>query len=280
MSNKVSFFFLLVMIISVACNNQTSSDAEEKATEDMAQFAEDKDFQKAHEEPESIGAPTEGEIMTFATPDGQTASAYALVPENPNGNFLFVIHEWWGLNNHIKEEAVRLFKNLEGVTIMALDMYDGKVATTQEDAGKFMQAVNQERAEAIVNGAIAHAGPSAKIGTIGWCFGGGWSLRSSILATKQGAGCVIYYGMPVQDAAELAPIEADILGIFAEQDGWITPAVVSKFEALAKATGEQVEIHQYDAAHAFANPSNPKYDKEAADEANAIALVFLQERLK
>ena len=277
MSKRILFFFILSLASLAACNNSNS--ANEASADDMAQFADDEAFQKAHDEPETIDAPTDGQMMTFATPDGKTGSAYALVPENPNGNFLFVIHEWWGLNNHIKEEAARLFNSLDGISVMALDMYDGKVATTQEEAGKYMQAVAEERAEAIIQGAIAHAGENAKIGTIGWCFGGGWSLRSSILAADQGAACVMYYGMPVQEAEKLAPIEADILGIFAQQDGWITPEVVDKFESLAKATGENVEIHQYDAAHAFANPSNPKYDKEAADEANALALAFLKERL-
>ena len=100
------------------------------------------------------------------------------------------------------------------------------------------------------------------------------------MAGAQGAGCVIYYGMPVEDAAALAPLQADVLGIFAEEDGWITPDVVNKFEDLAKATGKQVETHQYKAAHAFANPSNPAFDAAAATEANALALSFLKERLQ
>ena len=236
-------------------------------------------FQAAHETPDAIATPTDGSMMTFPTPDGKTASAYALVPENPDGNFLFVIHEWWGLNDHIKQEAGRLFNSLGDVTVLALDMYDGKVATSQEQAGEFMQAVTEDRANAIIQGALNYAGDEAGIGTVGWCFGGGWSLKASILAGDQGKACVMYYGMPVQEADKLAPIKADILGIFAEKDGWITPEVVSKFESLAKATGENIEIHEYDAVHAFANPSNPKYDKEKADEANAIALKFLQERL-
>lgn len=279
MFKQLLLILLMGTLALSACNNQSTSDSSKTASDDMAQFADDQEFQAAHNKPETIDTPTDGEMMTFETPDGKTGSAYAIVPENPNGNFLFVIHEWWGLNDHIKQEAGRLSKGLEGVTVLALDMYDGKVATTQEQAGEFMEAVSEERAQAIIKGALAYAGEEAKIGTIGWCFGGGWSLRASIMAGDQGEACVIYYGMPVQEADKLAPIEADILGIFAEKDGWITPEVVSKFESLAKATGESIEIHQYDAVHAFANPSNPDYDKQAAQEANAIAMAFLQERL-
>lgn len=279
MSTRFYFSLLLAGLVFMSCNNRSGSAAEEATEDDMAQFADDPAFKSAHETPEATDSPTEGQMMTFPTPDGKTGSAFALTPENPGGNFLFVIHEWWGLNDHIKQEAVRLFHSLEDVTVLALDMYDGKVATSQEQAGEFMQAVTDERAEAIVKGALAYAGPTAKIGTIGWCFGGGWSLRASILAAGQGTACVMYYGMPLQDAKTLAPLQADILGLFAKQDGWITPAVVSKFESVAKATGKDIEVHQYDAVHAFANPSNPKYDKQKADEANALALNFLEERL-
>jgi carboxymethylenebutenolidase len=277
--SKHILFYLLIGLLSWSACNTSGSNNEDTASDDMGQFADDTAFQAAHDTPEAIDTPTDGSMMTFPTPDGKSGSAYALVPEKPGGNFLFVIHEWWGLNDHIKQEAGRLFNSLGDVTVLALDMYDGKVATSQEQAGEFMQAVTEDRANAIIQGALNYAGEDAGIGTIGWCFGGGWSLKASILAGDQGKACVIYYGMPVQEADKLAPIEADILGIFAEQDGWITPEVVSKFESVAKATGENIEIHQYDAVHAFANPSNPKYDKEKADEANAIALNFLQARL-
>lgn len=280
MLKRIFFLLLLGSLGLTSCNNAGNSDTAAENADDMAQFADDQEFQEAHPEPETIEPPENGEMMTFETPDGKSGSAFAIIPENPNGNFLLVIHEWWGLNDHIKWEAGRLAEGLEGVTVLALDMYDGKVATSQEQAGEFMQAVKEDRAQAIIQGALAYAGEEAKIGTIGWCFGGGWSLRASIMAAGQGEACVMYYGMPVQEADKLAPIEADILGIFAKQDGWITPEVVNKFESLAKATGEHIEVHQYDAAHAFANPSNPgAYNEEAAAEANAIAMEFLQERL-
>lgn len=266
------------LFLLASCGGNKSTAEGEK--EDMAQFADDQEFKDAHDTPEENDHKAAGEMITFSAADGTDASAYALMSKEASDKYLLVIHEWWGLNDHIKEEADRLFGELGNVNVMALDMYDGKLATSPDEAGKFMQAVKPERAEAIVKGAIAKAGENAKIGTIGWCFGGGWSLKSSIMAGDQGAGCVIYYGMPVQEAAALAPLKADVLGIFAEKDGWITPEVVNKFSDLAKATGKNVETHQFDAAHAFANPSNPKYDEKAANEANALALNFLKERLQ
>lgn len=245
----------------------------------MEDMAGDKKFQEAHETPEKIDHNAKAKLTSFATADGKEAKAYVLKTAETSDKYLFVIHEWWGLNDHIKKEAERLFGELGNTNVMALDLYDGNVATTREDAGKFMQAVKEERAEAIIKGALAHIGKEAKVATIGWCFGGGWSLKSSILAADQGVGCIIYYGMPVQEPAQLVPLKADILGIFAEKDGWITPEVVNKFESLTKATGKNFVSHQFDAEHAFANPSSPRYKEDAAQKANKLALDFLKNHL-
>lgn len=272
--------FLLVVItfLFIACGSEQSTNAE-SSDEGMAKFTNDEEFKDAHELPDSLEFKGTGEMMTFETADGKPGSAYAIANYENSKKALFVIHEWWGLNDHIKQEAERLFNELEGVNVYALDLYDGKVADNRDDAGKFMQGVKEERLNAIINGALAHVGTDTKVGTIGWCFGGGWSLRSSILAEEQGAGCVIYYGMPVMEPAKLAPLKADVLGLFAKKDGWITPAVVTKFEGVMKAVGKEVKTKQFDAEHAFANPSSPRYKEADAQEANAMALEFLKERL-
>ena len=269
MAYKFSHLMLLAgLLISWSCsnNNSSSSDTEQG----MEQFVEEEGFKEAHDEPKDIAFTPSGENIEFETPDGAKATAYALMTEQPSDKYLFVIHEWWGLNEQIKQEAERLFKALKNVNVLALDMYDGKVADNRDDAGKYMQAMQQERGEAIVNGALEMAGASAKVATVGWCFGGGWSLRSSILAGNQGAGCVMYYGMPVMDKAVLEGLNADVLGIFAKQDGWITPEVADKFKTVATEVGKNVDIHQFDAAHAFANPTSEAYKEEAAQNANML----------
>jgi carboxymethylenebutenolidase len=270
---KNAFYLLFSLaVFAMACNNAPKNT-------DMADFADDPEFKEAHESPRSANVSGAGTMIQIPIAEGaEPGQAYALMAENSN-KYLLVIHEWWGLNDNIKEEAERLFAELEDVNVLALDLYDGKVATNPDDAGAFMQAVSADRAKSIVAGAIQMAGPEADIATIGWCFGGGWSLQASILAGEQGVACVLYYGMPVQRADEIAPLQADILGIFAEQDGWITPEVAQNFEELAKATGKNIEIQQFDAAHAFANPSSEAYNEEAAQEANKRALEFLKERI-
>lgn len=274
---KLTVLFLFSLLFIVACQNSGQQG------DDMGQFAEEEEFKDQHETPEKIDFKGNGSMATFDIAGGESGSAY-VVGSRDAEYVLLMIHEWWGLNDHIKQEADRLAAELGNVNVMALDMYDGKVADTPDKAGELMQSVKQERLEAIINGGVdfisSKMKSTPKIATVGWCFGGGWSLRASILVGDRGAGCVMYYGMPVQTAEELAPLEADILGIFAAQEQWINKEVVSKFDKLTKATGKNFEYHFFEADHAFANPSSPRYNEEAATKANDLVLTFLKEKLQ
>ena len=189
-------------------------------------------------------------------------------------------HEWWGLNDYIQKEVETYYKDFDGaVNVMAIDLYDGKVAATPEDAGKLMQSIQEARAKAIIAGALKFVGEKARIASVGWCFGGGWSLKSALLEGKQAAGCVVYYGMPVENEAELATLNCDVLGIFANNDKWITMDVVSQFAQKMAHAGKNLALEHYDADHAFANPSNPKHDKVKAQQAHAHAVAYLKKSL-
>jgi carboxymethylenebutenolidase len=249
------------------------------ATESFAVFASNKDFNKEHALPMAYVHTSEtGKMISFRTPDGKSGNAF-FIPEKESDSYVFVIHEWWGLNDHIKKEADKIHTDL-GVNVIALDLYDGKVATTREQAGEYMGAVNTDRAKAIINGAIEFAGNNASIGTIGWCFGGGWSLQTALLAGDKAVACVIYYGMPEKDINVLKTLNAPVLGIFAKKDEWITPEVADNFKKNMVEAGKEVEIKMYDAVHAFANPSNPEHDKEASAEAYTLALALFEKTLK
>jgi len=251
------------------------------ATGQFASLANDKNFVKEHLDPAPFMGNAElGEKFTFKVADGIDASGYMIKAKNPTHNYLFVIHEWWGLNDYIKEVSGKLSKDLGNINVIALDLYDGKVATTQEMAGKYMQGADEKRIKSIINGAIALAGPEAKIATIGWCFGGGWSLQTSIMAGKQAVGTVMYYGMPETDVERLKTLNTDILAVFANKDAWITPKVAADFQANMTKAGKKLTLKQYDADHAFANPSNPVYNSVAAADAYAATLSFLMPRLK
>jgi carboxymethylenebutenolidase len=164
--------------------------------------------------------------------------------------------------------------------VLALDVYDGRIATNAEEASKFMSETKDERVRAIISGALEYAGKDARLQTIGWCFGGGWSLQAAMMAGKQCTGCVIYYGMPETDPKKLKSITFPILGIFASQDAWIKPEMVNKFESEMKKYNKDITIKSFNTDHAFANPSNPKHDKAAAAEAHNLVVDFLRKNLR
>jgi carboxymethylenebutenolidase len=281
----LSLFFLMIFCsvlafsqskkIAVCCSQSTSS------TQMFAMLASDKKFVLSHPNPKPYHFQSSvGKAITYKTADGKEANGFEIKAKKSTNNWLLVVHEWYGLNDFIKHESEKLYDDLGDVNVLDLDLYDGKVATNREDAGKYMQAVKEDRAQAIIKGAIAYVGPKARIATIGWCFGGGWSLQASILAGKQDIACVMYYGMPEQDVNKLKTLNGDVLGNFGNKDAWINPKVVAKFEEDMKSAGKKLEVHQFDADHGFANPSNPIYDSQATKDAYGYTLAFLKPRLK
>lgn len=248
--------------------------------ESFASFSNDKGFRDIHLNPKDYKLQNaKGEMITFKTKDGKSANAYFVKSPQKSDKYVFVFHEWWGLNDYIKKEADKLKKDLGNVNVLAIDLYDGKVAANGEDASKYMQAVKPERAMDIISGAIKYVGKDAKVGTLGWCFGGGWSLQASIMLGKQGKACVMYYGIIENTPETFKDLNAPVLGIFAEKDGWVNPKVVSNLESNIKAAGKNITVKSFDANHAFANPSNPKYDKKATAEAKELTIKFFKEHL-
>ena len=248
----------------------------------MQLLASNKKFQKTHAIPKEYHHVSKagGKMIEFSTPDGTKANGFYIEAAKKSDITLIVFQEWWGLNDHIKREAEHFYSTLGNVNVLAIDMYDGKVATTREDAGKYMSGANPARLESIIKGAIDYVGPKAKIATVGWCFGGALSLKASILAGKQAVACVMYYGMPVKDVEQLKLLNTDVLGLFAGREQFISPKVVAEFEENMKKAGKQVKTKIFDAEHAFANPSNPNFDKAATEEAWNMAIGYFSARLK
>ena len=244
----------------------------------MKVFASDPSFIATHAAPLPLHyRAASGKMVTFKTA-GAEGHGFYVPAKAGNKTAILVFQEWWGLNDYIKRESERLHDQL-GSAILAVDMYDGKVTDKPEEAGKLMAAMSEARGVALVNGALGYL-KSDKIGTIGWCFGGGWSHKAAILGGKRVKACVIYYGMPTTDQAQLAKLSAPVLMHWGTQDGFINKNVVSGFEAAMKTAHKSLKTHAFNAVHAFANPSNPKYDKQAAATANAESVAFLKKNLK
>ena len=197
---------------------------------------------------------------------------------------IIVVHEYWGLNDWVKEQASKLAD--EGYEALAIDLYRGKVATTPDMAHELMRGVPDDRAKRDLHAAFEflQSQPNVKknrIGAIGWCMGGGYALDVALQEPTLAAD-VINYGHLATDPDALKKINAPILGLFGGQDRGITPDDVHKFEAAMKQLGKKVEVKIYDdAGHAFENPNN-KDGYRAADAADASkrTVEFLAETLK
>ncbi|NVK03283.1 MAG: dienelactone hydrolase family protein [Flavobacteriia bacterium] len=262
---------LMIPVLSVA---QTCHDANAS----FVAMAEDESFVNAHELPAVNDEDYRGGIIFFDT-DGERARGYKVDAREETDKWILIFHEWWGMNPNIIRETQDLCEHL-GVNVLAIDLYDGQIATTREEASALMQGANPERIQAIIDGAFDYIGESARVGTIGWCFGGGWSLQAALIGSNQVDACVMYYGMPESDVERLSTLNAPVLGIFANQDQWINPDVVADFESNMDSAGEELTVYSYDAQHAFANPSNEGvYNEEAARDAREKAYDFFRENL-
>lgn len=197
---------------------------------------------------------------------------------------IVVIQEWWGLNDHVRAMARRFAG--EGYTALAVDLYEGKVATTSEEASSTMRAAmaTPERLTANLGQAIAHLrgeGKATKVGVVGWCFGGGWTLATALAFPDQVDAAVMYYGRTVADPAELAKLKAPLLGLFGALDQGIPLDGVRAMEAELGRLGKQATIVVYpDADHAFANPTGTRYQEAAATDAWQRTVAFFAVHLK
>ena len=197
---------------------------------------------------------------------------------------LIVIHEWWGLNDWVKEQASKFAD--EGYVALAVDLYRGKVAATPDLAHELMRGVPEDRAKRDLQAAFDYltSQPNVKknrIGSVGWCMGGGYSLDTALLEPGLAA-TVINYGHLATDTTELKKINAPILGNFGGQDRGIAPDDVKKFQQTLEQLGKKADIKIYpDAGHAFENPNNQQgYRADDAADAWKRTLDFLAGTLK
>jgi carboxymethylenebutenolidase len=215
----------------------------------------------------------------------ETVSGYLAVPESPGRHpALVVIQEWWGLNDWVKEQAREFAR--KGYVALAPDLYHGKVATAPAEARKLMQTMPRDRAIRDLKAAYAYlaAMPNVeknKIGSIGWCMGGGYSLQLAIHEPSLAA-CVINYGELTTDPAQLEKIKAPLMGNFGADDRVVPPAKVHAFEKALQTEGKKIDARIYPGAgHAFENENNKAgYRPAATRDAKARTLKFFNRTLK
>lgn len=224
------------------------------------------------------------EVVTFKSGD-ESVQGYLALPDSKGPHpALVVIHEWWGLNDWVKEEA-RKFAG-EGYVALAVDLYRGKVAADPGEAHELSRGLPQDRAFRDLKAAFDYLASRKdvdknKIGSVGWCMGGGYSLDLAINEPRLAA-CIINYGHLATDPAAIAKINAPILGNFGALDRGITPDDVHKFGEAVDKAGKSIDVKIYDdAGHAFENPNNKDgYRAEDAADAWERMIAFLNKTLK
>jgi len=229
--------------------------------------------------------PVSGATVVYHTVDGQQIEGWLSRPDNATGDLpaLIVIHEWWGLNDNLRRAAERLAG--EGYVTLAVDLHRGDTAATPKEAMMMSRTLSADKSAAVANlgDAIAYLKTQvgvSRVGVIGWCQGGNWSLQTALNFPAEIDAAVVYYGRITDDPEELEVLDMPVLGIFAGDDFIVPPKMAYSFAASMAGLKKDLEFYMYrDANHAFSNPSGEAYNAEAAADAWQHTTAFLKRNL-
>jgi carboxymethylenebutenolidase len=283
MTRSITLLLGIALTLS-ACASTNATEDHDHADRMGKEHQHDTTAASPQTEPEPA-QPVKGEQVQYATLDGKAINGYLAMPSASTGPLpaIIVIHEWWGLNPNIEAMTRRLAG--EGYLVLAVDLYEGKSGSTPDEAMALMKAsmaTPDRLKENLSQGLAFLKGKNAtKIASLGWCFGGGWSFQTAASFPESIDASVIYYGKVPGTAAEVATVDAPILGLFGGADEGIPVASVESFKAALAEAGKDAEIHIYEGAgHAFANPTGNRYQEAAAKDSWAKTTAFLAKNLK
>lgn len=274
-----------LLIVLCGCHSAPTTAGSPAADDPLLGGIDEASFMAMHELDTTDPGEANGTDVTVEVPGLGPMACYLALPPEHDGSSLpgvIVIHEWWGPNAHIRLWTDRLAA--EGYAALAADLYDGTVATTREGAMAAMRSVNGDEARRRLQAAHrwlsdAHCDGGARpTASIGWCFGGGWSLAMA-MEVEELDGAVVYYGRTDIDPERAARTSTRVLGIYAERDGWIGPDYVRALGLELETAGVDFQWAIYPADHAFANPSSAVYDHEQAALAWERSSAFLADVL-
>ncbi len=242
------------LVLGVAGCASDDSDADEQAARENVD-AMSKEHAADTSEPSPAATvepsqPVESERFAYAEVNDEVVYGYFVAPSNMIEPLpaIIMIHEWWGLNDNIRAMADRLAG--EGYIVLAVDLYGGKTAEYPQDARELMLKVVEDPDSASDNLRQAYqfvttAAGAPRVASLGWCFGGGWSLNTAMLFPDALDAAVIYYGQVTADEEQLRPINAPILGLFGAEDRGISVESVRDFEAALLRLRKVLDIQIY-----------------------------------
>lgn len=286
MNKIVIFLSLFTLILSACSTNELSTNVdmeienipemqENETTDHMSVIGTTNQFL-------SIVGSSEDILITSEDVEYRKSTTGYLARPDDNKQYpgIILIHEWWGLNEHIKEVANTLAK--EGYVVLAVDLYDGEVAQSSEEAMKLRTSINQSIATQNMQDGIEYLRELEgvnKVASLGFCFGGEQSAQLSISDANLDA-TVIFYGSLPQELEEISQVDAPVFGIFGELDTGITPDTVRTFQSGLEELNLENDITIYEGVgHAFLNPEGSRFAEEETKDAWNKTITFLANNL-
>ena len=226
---------------------------------------------------------TADKMIEFPSPKGKTRGYLAAPKEKGRYPGVIVIQEIWGLVENIKDITRRLAA--EGYIALAPDLYNGETVNTLEAGRAIREKLSEEAMLKDINAAFTHLKtlPNVKgkrIGSVGYCMGGGLSLRLACINPELAA-AVVFYGRNPSPIDALKSIQCPILGNYAGDDRGITEADVNMLKETLTKYGKTSDIKIFPGVpHGFFNNARESYRPEAAKEAWTRVLKFYAKYLK
>jgi carboxymethylenebutenolidase len=219
--------------------------------------------------------------------DGVTLQAFIARPDTLKPRpAVVVIHEWWGVTDHIKDVAQRFAR--EGFVAIAPDLYSrqGHVVTKDAaQAAKLMQALSSQHVLKDLNATTRFLKSlpivdTERIAVVGFCMGGTFSLMTAAHNSDSKASVVFYGQVPPTDS--LKYLVAPVLYLHGSQDDWIVKAEAARLEQGLTQYGRPGQVVHYpDAGHAFFNDTRPEAHRpQEAQDAWQRTLAFLAQQLR
>jgi carboxymethylenebutenolidase len=292
MENSVVQFILIILAVgslllpAVTLNPVLSAQGPPSSTTNATVLSGDPSIQNGLQLQNKSVEYTEGSLGYLVYPNSTDKNTTSITGQQQKLPGVIMIHEWWGVNDNIKEMADELAS--KGYVVLAADLYNGEVATDPNRARELSSSVRENPQQAITNlqSAVQYLASlpnvnGSRIASLGWCFGGGQSLQLALNSEQHPlAATVIYYGNLVNDTNELSKIKWPVLGIFGDQDNSIPVDSVRAFGRGLNETGVTNEIYIYPGVgHAFANPSGDNYAPQETTDAWQKTLTFLDKYL-
>lgn len=276
---------LLTLALSLtACASTKDTSSHDEHADRMAKEHQHDTTAASHKMPDP-SVPVTGDKVSYGTLEGVTLNGYLAMPKDATGPLpaVIVVHEWWGLNENIETMARRIAG--EGYLVLAVDLYEGKMATTPDEAMTLMKDTfaKSDRLKQNVGLGLSFlkSKNATKIASLGWCFGGSWSFQTAAAFPESIDAAVVYYGQVPTDAAAVATIDAPLIGFFGGADDGIPQTMVDGFKKALADAGKTADIHVYDGAgHAFANPTGSNYQEAPATDSWKKTTEFLAKNLK